>query len=270
MCYLNYRILAKMNDHITINYMPPGHTRFGVDWAFGLFKQKFRHSEAFSLKHLQEIVLKSTPNSRVNQCVLTSDERGTTLLLPFMKWNKYFEDMKWAKIPDITQYYHFEFSNETPGYVWCKRELDDEPTKFLIGLSIDESVTLEEEVPTGLPRARQQYLYEKLREFCRYDFKDVLCPAPSDAAIDDKFANPKAGTLAVVSSVSKKKGRRLRKVPESEENSDDVDTPGSPTIHEKRGRKPSDSAQQPRNSDTAAEDTAAPPAPKRRGRPRKL
>lgn len=192
MCYLNYRILKNWNTNIEIHYMPLGHTRFSVDWAFGLFKQHFRRSDAFTLEQLKDIVDGSTPNSHVNHGILVSDERGTNLKIQFLKWSNYFENLKWTKIPDLTKYYHFKFKSSSLGYVWCRTELKDKPIWIPIGFNINADIQLEEETPPGLPFDR--HLFEKLREYCPDEYKNVLCPAPVNIPAEEISTTPEAGS----------------------------------------------------------------------------
>ena len=38
--YLIWRVMRGLHTEITINFMPPGHTKFAPDWCFGLLKEK--------------------------------------------------------------------------------------------------------------------------------------------------------------------------------------------------------------------------------------
>jgi len=179
MSYLNYRVMTGMNETITISYMPPGHTKFSCDWAFGLFKKKFRITEAYTLQHVKSIVENSTPQTKINQCVLTSDEKGINCFVDFYKWIEYFENLKWKKIPKISTYYHFTFSKEKPGYVMCRETLNHDFQEYLIGDIIPPEIELKKEEPlSGLSYERQKYLYENFREYVPNQLKDILCPEP--------------------------------------------------------------------------------------------
>lgn len=223
MYYLNYRILRNLNTDIELHFMLPGHTRFSVDWAFGLFKQKFRRSTAYLMQHVADIVENSTPKSKVNQSIMVSDERGRQLSFPFKKWTSYFKSLRWKRIPHLTSYYHFKFSNDKPGIISCRKRLDDIPVDVEIGHIIPPNVTLEEDVSVGLPEARQRYLFSNLREYCKEEYRDVLCPPIEEVSngngVDDP--NPTQGgpstgepsTAKVGNDPPRKRGRPRKDTP---------------------------------------------------------
>lgn len=199
--YLNYRILKNLNTTIELHFMPPGHTKFSCDWAFGLFKQKFRRSRAYTVEQVANIVQESTPISGINKSVPISDERGLQLFIPFRKWTEYFEKLNFKRVTNVSTYYHFTFTNEKPGYVFCRKTLDDTCTVVKIGDTISSETILEEDMSTGLPKARQKYLFDHIREYCAPEYRDQLCPpvecSDSDCdAMDNPAPPPKRGKSA--------------------------------------------------------------------------
>jgi len=102
--------------------------------------------------------------------------------------------LKWDKIPFITKYSHFTFEKGKPGYVLCKTSLHDEGELFLMGFIDDEILITDpayEEFSTGLPPERQDYLFEKIRDFCTPATKDIVCPRPPHYTEKKKRGRPK-------------------------------------------------------------------------------
>lgn len=53
MGYLTWRVLKGLNDSITLSFLPVGHTKFGCDWAFGLFKKNLEREKPAHWAKLQ-------------------------------------------------------------------------------------------------------------------------------------------------------------------------------------------------------------------------
>ena len=80
----------------------------------------------------------------------------------------------------IKKYHYFHFDSRKPGKVYVKT-YSDEPEKEIELLTdpnwrpsaskLPQVVT-----PAGLSKERQQYLYEKIREFCPEYARDLVCP----------------------------------------------------------------------------------------------
>eukprot|EP00117_Sycon_ciliatum_P006959 scpid48468/ scgid2473/ len=54
--YLCWRVLMGLHQRIELSFMVTGHTRCLVDGCFGLLKQKFRHSDIYTMKQLETVV----------------------------------------------------------------------------------------------------------------------------------------------------------------------------------------------------------------------
>ena len=178
MFYMMYRVLCGLHDEITVSFLPVGHTKFSPDCCFGLFKRHFRRSKVGCLDDIVRVVNESaTPN--VAQLVGTQDGE---VLVPMYDWSSFFEDatVKTA-LKGIKQMHHFHFSKSHPGKVMVRNSSIEEWR--IINLLKDPSwhpVNLPEQVvPPGLPLERQWYLFEKIREFCPEECRDLVCPEPS-------------------------------------------------------------------------------------------
>lgn len=54
--YLAWRVLTGLNKTIQLSFLPVGHTKFSPDWAFGLFKKRFRVERVSNLQDVAEII----------------------------------------------------------------------------------------------------------------------------------------------------------------------------------------------------------------------
>lgn len=178
-CYLTWRIIKKLHTDITLSFLPVGHTKFACDWAFGLLKKKVRVEKASSLAEVIDIIHNSTPVSKVNQTVLTGNERGE-VYVPMHDWLNYFAGKKWRAIKNITSYNHFKFQSglANTGKVKCQITTEGPVVSSLITEETDIEDFPEVIVAEGLTWKRKKYLFEKIRPFCDEASKDLLCPNP--------------------------------------------------------------------------------------------
>ncbi|KAG8297782.1 hypothetical protein J6590_028613, partial [Homalodisca vitripennis] len=155
--------------------MPVGHTKFACDWAFGLFKKTFRNTYVSSMSDLVDCVKKSTPTTHVNSGVVVGNEKGEVA------------------------YNHFEFNSIYKGKVHCKIDIDGNEFIHKMFPTEDGPHGFPQEItPEGMTRARKEYLYKNIRQYCKDEFKDVLCPCPepnaeeSTGAVDPDDDGPEA------------------------------------------------------------------------------
>lgn len=86
------------------------------------------------------------------------------------------------RIKSIKAYHHFVVNNETPGQILMRKTCDGPVTKeqLLRNLVVVPSSDLPPIIPpSGLSNERQWYLYEKIREYCSDECKDLTCPLPT-------------------------------------------------------------------------------------------
>ena len=177
MAYLCYRILCGLHKKITISFLPVGHTKFFPDMGFGLFKRRFRVSDANTVEDIAKCVTESSPTNKMLHPQLVGNEAGDVFVKQY-DWQTKFATCK--PIPDLKKRHSFTFSSEYPGFVDCKFWSSDAiSTKHCIfntsDVSRDMPIAL---IPSGLTRERQQYLFEKIREYCAEYAEDILCPEP--------------------------------------------------------------------------------------------
>lgn len=178
--YFAWRVLKGLHHSVTINFMPPGHTKFAPDWSFGLMKRCFRRSHVSCLDDLSDVVSNSTPESGVNIPQLAGREDGS-VIVPTYEWQTFF-GTAFKPLPGIKPVGHFRFDCDHPGTVFYKTTLADDEKSMV--LSIPGRPELLPPMPPimpppGLSAERQKYLFHSIREFVRFDKRDLVCPPTS-------------------------------------------------------------------------------------------
>ena len=179
MQYLAWRVLAGLHKSITISFLIVGHTKFAPDWAFGLLKQRFRKTRVDCLDDLVRVVEGS---AEVNHAQLVATQAGE-VMVPTYDWAGFFEvPFKQTALRGIKSYHHFKFDAVHPGVVEVLEGADEMSKK--LNLLTDPtwrppSHDLPPIIkPAGLSDERVAYLHDKIREFCREEVQDLVCPAP--------------------------------------------------------------------------------------------
>ncbi|XP_050401008.1 uncharacterized protein LOC126817880 [Patella vulgata] len=176
--YLAWRVMNNLHRSITMNFLITGHTKFAPDWCFGLIKQKYRLTMVSCLDDIANVVRNSTTVG-INIAQKVGNEDGS-VVVNIYDWQAFFNPF-FRKMPGIKKYHHFRFDSNHPGMVFRKLYADSEEEIF--NLIIDSSVVPHNEKPDiipppGLSAERQLYLYQKIREFCRVETRDISCPLP--------------------------------------------------------------------------------------------
>ena len=176
--YFAWRVMTGRHTSVTLNFMPPGHTKFAPDWCFGLLKRKFRRSEVHCLKDLEEVVKKSTPVKGINIPQVVASESGD-IKVKCYDWQNFFSpDFK--VLSGIKKVGHFRFTADMPGTVFYREMLADEEKNFSFVSSDQVLDDMPREVhPQGLSVSRQEYLFRHIRQFVRDEAKDILTPVPT-------------------------------------------------------------------------------------------
>ncbi len=206
--YLMRRIVLKMNSKITYSFLPVGHTKFGCDFAFGLIKKKLRHTPAYTLKDLELIVNESAPN--LNSSIATGSEQGDTFI-PVNDWHTFFDNKKFTAIRNLTDYQHFVCSSQHPMQVLCKKHFNDKGILhqlFKPEVQFSHKDRIQQILPLGLNDERKNYLYEKIRPFCKTECQDTLCPEPLSSILKKStLAEQKLEPTPSTSGIARGRGR---------------------------------------------------------------
>ena len=175
--YLMWRVLTGLHHSIRFHFLITGHTKFSPDACFGLIKRKFRRTDVSSLDDLARVVNESAV---CNLCQLVGTQDGTTIV-PSRDWAGFLSS-HFCRLDGIKKYHHFRFERDHPGVVFLKKTATakEEMRCLLLG---DWSPSLADKPPlvpaTGLSLERRRYLFERIRDYCREECKDAVCPDPS-------------------------------------------------------------------------------------------
>ena len=153
-----------------------GHTRPG---GGGNREQRYRRTFVSSLEDVAEVVKVSAD---VNVAQLVGTQSGQPIV-PVYDWVNFFAG-RFRSIPQLKSFQHFIFSSAHPGIVVLKAYGDSSETRFTMlndaTWSPSTSMLPQTIRPSGLPLARQWYLYRQIRDYCRDGTEDLTCPKPSD------------------------------------------------------------------------------------------
>jgi len=174
-----WQCLMGYSQTIEVKFMIKGHTHFGPDSHFSYIKKRYRRSNAFSVEHLEGIIRTSSTTNNVESLNHTNFFDFKRDLKP------YFEDL-----PRITDYHYFLFKASTPGVISVKKQLNDPWTgHLLLKKSLNVSDLKSKNlfsprllVAPGIANEKQIGLYEKVRKYVPDEFKNILCPKPSNYA----------------------------------------------------------------------------------------
>jgi len=189
MGYFVWRVMNNLHESITMSFLPVGHTKFSPDPAFGIFKAKFRRSNVNNLTELAQVVVDSTPDSKLNEAKLVGDTAGN-IFVPVYDWQQHFRSLLFRNIPNIKTFHKFVFSTEFQGRVRLyESSYSSVYTEFVIADYFSNSNMPPSVPPTGLSEQRQLYLFNNIRQFVADSSKDLLCPKPT-------FAEPGSSATA--------------------------------------------------------------------------
>ena len=169
-------MLTGLNRRISLSFLPAGHTKFSPDWCFGLLKQRSRRSVVGSLDDLVEVVERS---ASVNKAQVVGTVEGDYFVKSY-DWTGHLAPF-FRKIKVIK---HFVIDCDSLGEVSMRKTSDDSVMReqLLRDPTVIPSSSLPAVVlPIGMSSQRQWYLYDKIRQFCPDECKDLTCPYPSCA-----------------------------------------------------------------------------------------
>ncbi len=169
-----WRVRVGLHKSITYSFLPVGHTKFGPDWCFGLLKQKYRYT---AVNSLDDIVQLTESSSVANTSQLVGEQDGS-VVVPFYNWQGFLSP-HYNRLNGIKSNQHFKIT--APGVVEARIESDSNPKLFNLQKDGNWNATAlpEQIIPPGLSNKRQWYLYDKIRQFCSEESKDLVCPLPS-------------------------------------------------------------------------------------------
>ena len=114
-----------MHRNVILSFLLVGHTKFSLDWCFGLFKKRFRRKKVGTLSNIARVVDEC---SSVNIPQLCGMEDGT-VIMPTYNWKMHFTS-KFKTVPHIKTYHHFRFTSDTPRSVFVNTHADADETQI--------------------------------------------------------------------------------------------------------------------------------------------
>jgi len=206
--YLMWRVVTGLSSRIELAFMISGHTKFGPDYGFGIFKRLYRHAEVNSVDEVCNLM----SGSKLLIAEPVGTEQGE-VRIPCYDWQSKFASL--GKISGIKQNHHFSFDRVKPNVCSVRTYAQSAVAETTVDWD-NESMSSEMPeilIPAGLSHARKEYLYAKIRKYVSNDMKDRLCPKPADAVEDmpetsavQKTVQP---TVVPVKEVSSRKAKQV-------------------------------------------------------------
>jgi hypothetical protein len=172
--YLMWRIHTGRNSSVSLHFMIAGHTKFAVDWGFGLLKRKFRKTKVDCLADLAKVI---NDSSHVNIPVQVGDETGRSFVTMY-DWSTFLSS-SFIKCPNLLQQHHFHFDKDHSGVVLTQKFVNSEKFKVKIQKGRIRSGMPSIIEPVPMTNQRQQYLFHHIRQFVDPDLQDLVCPQPT-------------------------------------------------------------------------------------------
>ncbi|XP_052237936.1 uncharacterized protein LOC127849258 [Dreissena polymorpha] len=182
--YAMWRTLTGLHETMSLNCMITGHTKFAPDYHFGIWKLKWRSSNAETMEEIAGSVTASSKSGH-NVPQLVQDDNKPVV---FFAWKTYLEQF-FKPLKNITKYHHFTMDPSKPGIVTCKENMDSEEMCFNILKPLSPAAgELQPTKPApGLDLRRQWYLYDSISPFFRaYNARDTVCPKPSKPKVKNQ------------------------------------------------------------------------------------
>lgn len=165
LAYFMWRVMTGRHKSVKFCFLPVG----------------LCHTKVSSLLELKQCFEASSPVSGVNVACLVGSEGGE-VYVPVRDWQTFLmSELKYKRIAGIKNNHYFSFHSEHPGQVEIKEHSEAPVSRIcMTAISTPCSEKPAEITPDGLSHDRKLYLYEKIRQFCSDETKDILCPEPSE------------------------------------------------------------------------------------------
>lgn len=179
MRFLAWLCATNFVSEIEIKFMVVGHTHFLVDANFGHIKRKYHRSDAYTIEHLASIITESAVS---NEAVMLSHKNifnfTSALSQPFVD------------IPKITTKHYFKFTSNKPWIAIVKSNIDSDWEEISLikkntspnikAMIVERIKSLKCLPPVGISNEKKVDFYDKIRNFIPEEFKNILCPKPSE------------------------------------------------------------------------------------------
>ena len=139
---------------------------------YNKISRRYKRTKIGGLTDLANVV---DTSANVNTTQLTGTPDGR-VIVPTYDWQTLYEHTK--KLVGIKSFHHLRFSSTSKGHVFARLKSDSPEVDYNLlkdKWSPTATVLPERLTPSGLNPARQWYLFQKIREFCPEEAKDVPC-----------------------------------------------------------------------------------------------
>ena len=158
---------------------------------YNKISRRYKRTKIGGLTDLANVV---DTSANVNTTQLTGTPDGR-VIVPTYDWQTFlYEHTK--KLVGIKSFHHLRFSSTSKGHVFARLKSDSPEVDYNLlkdKWSPTATVLPERLTPSGLNPAHQWYLFQKIREFCPEEAKDVTCPMPS---VPQETSTPSTSTPA--------------------------------------------------------------------------
>jgi len=112
-----------------------------------------------------------------NTALIVGDGTRDTEEVIMYDWAQFLPQF-FRRLPHILTYHQIVLTAE--GVAHCKKLVGESATTEILLNKYPAADLLPTAIPSkGLDLQRQWYLYEQIREFCKPDTQDLVCPRPS-------------------------------------------------------------------------------------------
>ena len=185
--YLAWRVTTGLHKTVSLNFLIAGRTKFSPDWCFDPIKQKFRKTNVSCWNDIAHVVRKST--SSCCNCPQLVASKNDIVNVELYDWQSFLKNY-FRTFPNLLSYHHFHFKYNSVGEITAKQYNDS--AKVVVNIARNRNIERElfPEVlePPGLSLARKRYLFEQIRKFCAFEYRDTVCPLPSESKCSSSAA----------------------------------------------------------------------------------
>ena len=134
------------------------------------------------VSYLQEIVDVVTTSTvkGINVPQLVGNESGD-MFVPVYDWGWASHlSRHYRRFPGVKSYKHFRVSDVNPDLISYKEWSGSAEETFDFARLVQASTLPPVIQPAGLDEVAEALLYEQIREFCKEETRDLVCPEPED------------------------------------------------------------------------------------------
>ena len=125
--YMLWRVEEGLSKSVELSFMMTGHTKFGPDRMFGMFRKVYNLTEVETLDEIQACFSKSSP-SGLNKSISTYDPTREVRHVTWYDWAS-FLSRKYKPLQGLLGYQNFR-TTDVPGTIAAKERVDRKEESF--------------------------------------------------------------------------------------------------------------------------------------------